>query len=139
MNLNKSKVVLLPLVLGLCAMLLSSCAMCGKKGGQAKAGQVEHVVLVWLKEPGNAAQRAKVVAAAKTFKDIPGVLSVSTGEVLASDRPIVDDSFDVGTIIRFKDKAAGDAYGPHPIHQKAVTETLKPLSAKILIYDYTVK
>ena len=59
---------------------------------------IQHVVLCWLKEPGNAAHRARIMEVSKTFRSIPGVLEVRVGEVIASDRAIVDDSFDVARL-----------------------------------------
>ncbi len=119
------------------SLMLSSCAsMCPAK---PKAGEVEHLVLVWLKKPGNAEDRAAIIAAAKSFKSIPGVLSVSAGEVIGSERPVVDDSYDVGIAIRFSSNAALDGYEKHPDHVKAVNEILKPKLSKLTVYDFTVK
>jgi hypothetical protein len=51
----------------------------------------------------------------------------------------VDDSFDLGLVIRFKDKAALDAYEKHPVHVKAVKEVLGPNASKLKVYDVVVK
>ena len=37
--------------------------------------------------------------ACEKFRKIPGVLRVATGEVVLSDRPIVEDSYDVGLLV----------------------------------------
>jgi hypothetical protein len=134
----KKAKALLQILAAFCLVQLSSCAQFGYQKAP-QGGQVEHIVLLWLKQPGNADQRDKVIAAGKTLRDIPGVLSVTAGQPLASDRPIVDDSFDVGFVIRFASKAAGESYQTHPLHMKAVAEVLKPLAGKLLIYDYTVQ
>ena len=119
--------------------LLPSCAQMGCQPGP-KPGNVEHVVLVWLNEPGNAAVKAKMIAAARTFpKEIPGILSMSIGDAVPSDRDMVDDSFDLGLVIRFKDKAALDAYEKHPVHVKAAKEVLGPNASKLKVYDVVVK
>jgi hypothetical protein len=47
----------------------------------------------------------------------------------------VDDSFDVGLVMRFANQADLSAYEKHPMHVKAVNEVLKPLAAKLLVYD----
>jgi hypothetical protein len=96
---------------------------------------ITHVVLIWLKTPGDPAAREKVIDASKTFVGIPGVVSVRFGEALPSTRPVVDSSFDVAVVIRFTDEEALRAYDQHPTHKKAVDEVLKPLSAKVQIYD----
>lgn len=99
-------------------------------------GKVEHVVLIWLKKPGNEADRAAVIAAAKNFqKEIPQIQHLSVGTALPSDRPVVDDSFDVGLVMRFASPADLAIYEKHPVHVKAVNEVLKPASARLQVYD----
>lgn len=122
----------------LAVMCLTSCAQLGHQR-PPRTGEVEHVVLVWLKEPGNAAQRASLVEATRSFTQIPGIRSISVGEPLPSDRPVVDDSFDLGLVIRFESKAALDAYEKHPVHTKAVKEVLLPVTRKLVVHDITVK
>ncbi len=38
---------------------------------------VVHIVLVWLKEPGNPEHRQRIIDATREFKTIPGVIDVS--------------------------------------------------------------
>jgi hypothetical protein len=119
--------------------LLCSCAQMGYPSGP-KRGNVEHVVLLWLNEPGNAAMKQKMIDTARTFpKEIPGIVSMSIGDAVPSDRDIVDDSFDLGLVIRFKDKAALDAYEKHPVHVKAAKEVLAPNASKLKVDDIVVK
>ena len=101
------------------------------------AERVTHVVLVWLKTPGNAAARTKIIETSKTFATIPGVVRVTSGTALPSTRPVVDSSYDVAVVMTFEDEAALRAYDGHPTHKKAVEEVLRPLAGKILIYDFT--
>lgn len=100
------------------------------------AGTVQHVVVVWLKEPGDAAARAKLIETAQGLESIPGIVSLRVGEPLASDREVVDDSFDVALVIDFTDAAALAAYDTHPDHVRAVEEVLAPLSERIVVYDF---
>ena len=97
---------------------------------------LQHVVLCWLKEPGNAADRAKIMEVSKTFRTIPGVLEVRVGEVIPSDRAIVDDSFDVGILVVVSDAKSLQAYLDHPIHQQAKQEVLLPLVDKVRVFDF---
>lgn len=118
------------------AALLSACSSCPFGHRTTASGKVEHVVLVWLKHPGNAAERAQVIAAAKTFQaEIAEIQHLSAGQPLASERPVVDDSFDVGFVMRFADAAALARYEKHPAHVAAVKTTLQPLAKKLLVYD----
>ena len=102
----------------------------------ATAAGVTHVVLVWLKTPGDEAARQRVIDTSKTFATIPGVVSVTSGKALPSTRPVVDSSYDVAVVMGFTDEAALRAYDQHPTHKKAVDEVLKPLAAKLVIYDF---
>lgn len=98
--------------------------------------RITHVVIVWLKHPGSAWERRKLIEASKSLKGIPGVTGVAVGPVLVSKRPGVDSSFDVALIMGFKDKKSLAAYVKNPIHQKAVKEVLAPLASKYVIYDF---
>ena len=97
---------------------------------------IHHVVLCWLKEPGNAEHRQQIVEATESFREIPGVLAARAGQVIPSDRSIVDDSFDVGILILVPDDKRLTEYLEHPIHQKAKEEILLPLVEKIVVYDF---
>jgi hypothetical protein len=117
-------------------LALSACSTCPFAPKTSSKGQIEHVVLVWLKRPGNAADRATLIACGKQFKaEISQIQHLSAGLAVPSERPIVDDSFDVGFVMRFACKADLDAYEKHPAHVKVVKETLLPLAKKVLVYD----
>ena len=118
------------------SLFLSSCTTCPFGCKTTPKGKVEHIVLVWLKRPGNAADRATLIATAKKFQaEIKEIQHLSVGTAVPSERPIVDDSFDVGFVMRFASKADMDAYEKHPVHQKAVKETLLPIAKKVQVYD----
>jgi hypothetical protein len=99
-------------------------------------GPVEHVVIVWLNEPGNLQHRARIIEASQVLTRIPGVLSLKSGSVVASERPVVDSSFDVALLVSFANHAALEQYLVHPTHVQLVEETLKPLVARIQVYDF---
>src|SRR6478609_8962932 len=114
------------------SLALISCATIAPP---AASGTVDHIVLVWLKRPGNAADRQALLATANDLRVIPGIQFLDAGTPLASDRPIVDDSFDIGLTMRFDSVKSLRAYESDPRHVQKVTEVLKPLSKKVLIYD----
>jgi hypothetical protein len=99
-------------------------------------GKLYHFVLCWLKEPKNEVHRQKIIEVTKSFRDIPVVLNAQAGQVIMSDREIVDDSFDVGILIVTKNQEDLQKYLDHPIHQQAKKEVLLPLVEKILVYDF---
>jgi len=97
---------------------------------------LNHVVLCWLKEPGNTEHRNQIIEVSKTFTKIPGVLDVRVGKVIESNRSIVDDSFDVGILVVVLDAKRLQEYLDHPIHQNAKRDVLLPLVEKVLVYDF---
>jgi hypothetical protein len=119
-------------------VLLTTTSCQNMRASQAPpwAGRVHHVVVCWLNEPGNADHRRQVMEASRKLTEIPGVLSVSAGTVLPDDRPNVDSSFDVALVMTLKDEASLRAYPSHPIHQQILQETIRPLVAKFVAYDF---
>lgn len=115
------------------ALALASCTT--TIAPPAPVGTVDHVVLVWLKRPGNEQDRQALRAAGDRLRAIPGIVFLDHGTPLASNRPVVDDTFDAGFVMRFKSKAALDTYEPHPVHMKEVENVIKPLSRKVVVYD----
>ncbi len=107
--------------------------------GNAKGERITHVVVCWLKNPGNAADREKLIAVSKSFKAIPGVINVTAGVSLPTGRPKMDSNFDMAAVLTFADVKSLRAYEKNPIHQKAVHETLKPLVKDYVIYDFVNK
>jgi hypothetical protein len=109
------------------------------KDAQLKSEQVKHVVVLWLKKHGDKAGRDALLGAGDVIKTIPGVVDVSVGECMPSERPVVDSTYDVAVIITFKDKAAMDAYATHPKHVKLLEDVLKPNVEKYVVYDFVAK
>lgn len=57
------------------------------------AGQdqrVSHVVVVWLKKPGDAQMREKFINISRSLETLPGVLSRYVSAVISSDKPNVN-------------------------------------------------
>ena len=75
-------------------VLLLSFATCSAASAKAP-DEIVHVVLVWLKQPGNTEHRHQIIEASRAFREIPGVVELRVGPPLPSERPVVDDSFDV--------------------------------------------
>ena len=98
-------------------------------------GAVQHIVLCWLKTPGDPMARAQLIGTSLGFLDLPGVIDVTAGPPLPSQRPEVDASFDVAIVMTFRDEAALRAYEAHPAHKAAVQSVLRPLVERMVIYD----
>jgi len=113
-------------------VFLSGCATAPMP---ARAGKLYHVGLVWLKEPGNAEHRQKIIAAAHSFaRGIPEVQFLSVGKTLPKASSWHDDSFDICFVMRLENKAALARYATNRVHEKAAKEVFLPLSQKILFY-----
>lgn len=98
--------------------------------------RIHHIVLCWLKDSGNVAQREKIIETSRAFTEMPGVIDVRTGQVIMSQRDIVDDSFDVAITMTFATEEDMNSYISHPLHKQAVKETLLPLVSRIIVYDF---
>ncbi len=121
--------------LAICLLATSWLAACAHTAPAPRA-RVYHVVLCWLKAPGDPVARQRIIDASKTFRTIPGVIDVKAGPSIPSHRAIVDDSFDVGILLTFPDRQAMRAYLTHPDHKRAVRRVLRPLVRKIIVYDF---
>ena len=102
-------------------------------------GEIQHIVVVWLKEPGNAEARQKLIDTSKSFKAIPGLKRISVGPVLPSPLQTVDSTFDVAVVFTFENEQSLRAYNDNPIHQAAVRDVLQPLASRFIAYDFRVE
>ena len=93
-------------------------------------------MLCWLKDPGNIENQKRIVNATKSFRKIPGVLEARAGQVIPSDRSIVDDTYDVGILVIVADAESLTEYLQNPIHQQIKKDILVPLVREILVYDF---
>lgn len=68
-------------------------------------------------------QKEKVAADIRKLQgQIPGLLETYVGKNFSSK----GQGYEFGGVMKFSDRAALDAYGPHPVHQKLL-EWLVPL------------
>jgi hypothetical protein len=125
------------IALSLSILLLTLPGCRGLPRGEVDPEQrIHHVVLCWLKEPGNSAQRRQLIEQTRQLRRIPGIRELRVGESIASERSIVDDSFDIGIVMTFDSESDMNWYLQHPQHRWAVQEHILPLTRKILVYDF---
>jgi hypothetical protein len=68
-------------------------------------------------------QKERIVAAIRQLQEkIPGIIETCVGR---NDSPR-GQGYELGGVMKFADKAASDAYGAHPVHQKLL-DWLMPL------------
>lgn len=108
---------------------LSGCAI------TPQTPSVQHIVVVWLKDPGNEIHRQQLLSASQRLTEIPGIMSVNGGPVISSDRAVVDSSFDIALVIKMRDREVLSSYVQHPLHQQLLREVFKPLIEHYRVYD----
>lgn len=101
----------------------------------APSPAVTHVVLMWLKHPERAGDRAQLIRASHSLRMIPGVQRVEAGGPLPPLGPGVDRSFDLGVVITFRDRAALLRYQKDPRHLEAMRRYLRPLVRRYEVYN----
>jgi len=97
---------------------------------------VEHIVLFKLKPDATQEQRDELVSVLKRLKEnVPGILELTAGVNFNTER---GKGYSVALNVRFPDRAALEAYGPHPAHQEVVEKYVLPLCEDIVVADYEV-
>lgn len=120
---------------GVFLAILVLCTACASV--PPKTGAVHHLVFVWLKpEYKNQAYVNTLQAETLKLAKIPGVVSLSAGKAIASQRPIVDDSFDLGVIMTFQSVEQMNQYLQHPQHQSFVNQYVKGKAERLTVYDF---
>ncbi|MBI1177245.1 Dabb family protein [bacterium] len=95
-----------------------------------------HVVIFWTKpELPNAADEL-IAGAKKYLQPIPGVIQFHIGRMAKSERPVVDQTYQVALNITFPDKKTQDDYQVHPLHIEFVEKVFKPNTSKVVVYDF---
>lgn len=94
-------------------------------------GGVTHVVLVTWSGEGDQAVRADALAQEHLTR-IDGVDSVRSGTSVSTEG--LEGGFDWMLVVRFRDRAALDAYLPHPEHQP-VAEHIRAGSERVVVFD----
>lgn len=96
---------------------------------------LDHIVLFKVVPEATRAQAEKMLKEIIALKSvIPGIISASAG-INFSDRA---KGYTHGLVMRFRDRAALEAYLPHPAHQGVIKEFIQPISTERLVVDYDV-
>ena len=98
--------------------------------------RVSHVVVVWLKEPGNTQMREQFIDASRALESVPGVVSRHVSAVIPSDRPKVDDTFDVAVTVTFENAQALEKYMQSKKHKSMLKDKLKPIVNRVVVYNF---
>jgi len=124
------------LSLALISLLLNACYTAPEKQDQQQTKPVTHIVMVWYKPDLPAEKRELIKQKTAELKNIPGLISLNMGEAIPSERPIVDDSFDLGIVMQFPNAKAMNTYLVHPQHKAFMKNYVKGNVEKLLVYDF---
>ena len=96
---------------------------------------IVHHAFYWLKNPGSAEDRDKLVAGVKTLSKIETVRELRVGIVAGTEkRDVVDNTWGVSELMFFSDLAGQAAYQTNPIHQDFI-KNYSHLWDKVVVYD----
>lgn len=93
-----------------------------------------HVVNFYLKKRLSEAEVKQFEAGVSTLGSIDGLLIFNVGKPAATDRPVIDKSYDYCLLTAFADQAAHDHYQEVPVHLQFI-DACKHLWEKVVIYD----
>ena len=93
-----------------------------------------HTVFFWLKEGLEPSERERFLTEVKKLGTIDLVKSCHVASPVASEREVVDDSFDYSLHMVFDNTADQDAYQVHADHDVFIDEC-KDLWTKVVVYD----
>ncbi len=105
----------------------------GQGGATAERRFIHHVFFT-LKRPGNAEDRAKLIAALRKLAATPTIRSYQIGQHAGTTRDVVQRGYDLSWTLTFDSPADQEAYQDHPIHLEFVRDNAA-LWSKVVVYD----
>jgi len=123
----------LPIVLICLAFFLTSSDM---HAAGAHSGQVTHVMLFWLKRPDNVNDQNVLLRGLRTLRRVRGVNDVRLGRPLPVDQPGLEQSFDLGAVVIFRDREALEKFERDPRRRGALDAMLQPLVRRYVVYNF---
>lgn len=120
-----------PIFLDCLAFSLSSSSA---QAANARSGQVTHVMLFWLKGSGNVDDQNILLRGMRTRRCVRGVNDVRVGRSLPGERPGLEQSFDVGAVVIFRDREALEKF-EHDPRRRALDAMLQPLVRRYTVYN----
>jgi hypothetical protein len=98
--------------------------------------QYSHIVIFWTDTPRPDAADKLIAGANKHLRTIPGIRQYQIGRMSPGLRPVVDQSYQVALNLIFPSQQAEQEYQTHPQHLEFVTNFVKPLVKKVVVYDF---
>ena len=95
-----------------------------------------HVVIFWTDPDRPKAADDLIAGARKYLAPLPGIVHFHVGTMAPSQRPVVDQSYQVALNVVFESKQAQDDYQVHPLHLEFVEKVFKPNCRRVVVYDF---
>jgi hypothetical protein len=93
-----------------------------------------HHVYFWLKNPGSAEDKAKLIEGLKTLTKVKSLKSHHIGVPANTNRDVIDSSYSISWLTIFDNAKGQDAYQTDPIHL-AFVDNYKHIWSKVIVYD----
>ncbi|MDZ7317232.1 MAG: Dabb family protein [candidate division KSB1 bacterium] len=93
-----------------------------------------HSVYFWLRRDLTPEQIRAFEEGLQSLLNIETVKQAFIGKPAATDRPIIDRTYDYGLIVVFDDAEGHERYQYHPVHDR-FRETFSGYWLKVTIYD----
>jgi len=113
-----------------------SLAPTGAQAAAPRSGQVTQVMLFWLKRPGNVDDQNYLLRALRTLRRVRGVNEVRFGRPLPGYRPSLEESFDLGVVVIFRNREALEKFQRDQQPEKAIDAMLRPLVRRYSVYNF---
>ena len=95
-----------------------------------------HVVIFWTDPAQPAAADELIAGAHRYLTTAPGIVHFHVGKMVPSQRPVVDQSYQVGLNVVFSDKTSQDAYQVHPDHTEFIEKVFKRVCKRVQVFDF---
>ena len=92
-------------------------------------------MLFWLKRPGNGDDRNILRRGLRTLRRVRGVTDLRVGRPLPGDRSGLEQSFDLGVIVIFRDREALEKFEHDPRRRGVLDAMLQPLVRRYTVYN----
>src|SRR5438874_12904850 len=113
-----------------------SLAPTGAQAVATRSGQVTRVMLFWFTRPGNIDDQNFLLRALRTLRRARGVNDVRAGRRLPVDRAGLEESFDLGVVVTFRDREALEKFERDQRREQAIDAMLRPVVRRYTVYNF---
>ena len=93
-----------------------------------------HHVYFWLKSPSNEEDKKNLIEGLNILSGASVINGFHIGVPAATNREVIDSSYNVSWLLIFKNKEDQDIYQTHPMHLQFIANCAH-LWEKVLVYD----